>query len=144
MSRARPPKQHALLTQLAALAATELTAEALLHKIMETLTQWGKRNLVDDLTHEGKLQQQAGFLDRDATLLHVEQGGIVELAHGAAMRALHVVGVNLKHGLRVHSCLASHAEVLVPFLRSRLLTAVAHQHATGKGTYGLVVEYIFV
>ena len=52
---AQPIVHYALFTQLAALAAAELAAEALLRKIMETLAQGSKRNLVDHLSHKGKL-----------------------------------------------------------------------------------------
>ena len=51
-----------------------------------------------------------------SSLLHVEHGGIVELAHGGAMGTLHVVGINLEHRLGEHAGLAGGTEVLVGHL----------------------------
>ena len=80
----------------------------------------------------------------NATLLHVEEGRVVELAHGRSVRTLHVVGVDLKHGLRVHTRRLGHAEVLVGLLRGGLLGSMAHQHTTGEGTHGMSIEHIFI
>ena len=80
----------------------------------------------------------------DATLLHIEESSIVELTNCRAMRTFHVVGINLKHRLGVHASRLGHAKVLVGFLRSSLLCAVAHQHTTSKSTNRMAVEHILV
>ena len=97
-----------LTTKPAALTFAELAAEALLHKIVQTVAKRNELHLVDDFVDESKLQQQFGLLHGNATLLHIEQGRIVELSYGAAMGTLHIIGIDLKHGLRVHPrCLGS-------------------------------------
>ena len=80
----------------------------------------------------------------DAPLLHIEECCVVKLPHSRAMCTLHVVGINFQHGLCVHACSGCHDEVLVGFLRRCLLTVVTNQHASGKGTDGMIVQNIFV
>ena len=88
---------------------------------MQTVTQWLQLNPVDDLTNEGELQQQLGLVLIDAPLLHIEHSRIVELSHCRAVRAFHVVGVDLQHRLGEHTGLLGHDEVLITFVRLRLL-----------------------
>jgi ABC-type transport system involved in cytochrome bd biosynthesis fused ATPase/permease subunit len=71
-----------LLAEFAALALVQFATEALLYQIVQTVAQRLQFHVVDDLVDEGVLQQQAGFLEGDASLLHVEQGGIVQLTNG--------------------------------------------------------------
>ena len=49
---------------------------------METVAKRFELHLVDDFVDKCVLQQQLGLLQRDTTLAHVEEGGIVELANG--------------------------------------------------------------
>ena len=60
------------------------------------------------------------------------------------MGTLHVVGIDLKHGLGVHSGFLCGREVLVGHLRGGLLGSVFHKHTTCKGTCGLLIEHIFI
>ena len=101
-------------------------------------------HLVDHLVDKGILQQQSGFLKRDAALTHIEECCIVELSYRRAVGAFHIVGIDLKHGLRVHTGFAGGCQVLVRHLRNRFLCAVLYKHTTGKGTHGLVVEHVFI
>ena len=89
-----------LLAQFAALAAAQFATEAFLYKIVQTVAQRFEAHVVDHFVDEGKLEQQLGFIEADATLAHVEQGSIVELAYGTAVGTLYIVGINLEHGLR--------------------------------------------
>ena len=80
----------------------------------------------------------------DATLLHIEEGCVVELTHGAAMRALHIVGIDFQHGLGVHMCLSGHTEILVHLFGSGLLCIMSHQHLACESPHSLFIEHIFV
>ena len=71
----------------------------LLHQGESRLTGGFERNVVDGLGQEGFDQQTAGFVSRDAAGLKIEKLGIVEIACGRAVGALHVVGVDLQHRL---------------------------------------------
>lgn len=121
-----------------------MSAEAHLHKMVQTVLKRLKFHLVDYLIDKGKLKEELRLLKTDAALLHVEQCRIVELPHRGAVIALHVVGIYLKHGLGVHVCLLGCAEVPVRLLRLCLLGAMPDEHFPGEGTYRLVVEHVFV
>ena len=105
-----------LLTHAASLTLAQLATESFLHEIVQAVAQRFEINLVDYLVDEGKLEQQLGFLLAYAALAHIEEGGIVELAHGAAMGALDIVGIDFEHGLGVHAGGTRGAEVLVGLL----------------------------
>lgn len=133
-----------LFTDLAAIACAESTAETFLHQLVETVAQGFQFDLVNDLANKGKLQQKLCLMLINTPLLHVEFGGVVELSHRGAMRALYVVGINLQHRLSVHTGVLGHHEVLVALLGVGLLRVVTHQHSSGKGTNSLIVQHIFV
>ena len=57
------------------------------------------------------------------------------------MVALHVVGVDFQHGLRVGAGRGAGTEVGVRLLRSRLLRARSHIHLAGKCPLALAVEH---
>ena len=111
---------------------------------MQAVAQGSEGDLVDDLAGEGLLQQQAGFGLADATLAHVEEGVVVQLSHGAAVAALHVVGVDFQHRLGVHACLGGADEVGIGLLRLGLLCFLAHEDTSGKGACALLVHHIFI
>ena len=92
-----------LAAKLTALALREFTAETLVDKVAQAVAQGLEGDVVDDFRHEGLLQQQACLALGDASLAHVEQGGIVELSDSGSMRALHIVGIDFEHGLCVHA-----------------------------------------
>ena len=92
-----------LAAKLTALALREFTTETLVDKVAQAVAKGFKGNGIDDLGDKGLLQEQSGLALGDASLAHVEQSGIVELANCGAMRALHVVGIDFEHGLCVHA-----------------------------------------
>ena len=111
---------------------------------MQTVAQGLETHLFDDLSDEGVLQQQSCFGFRDAALLHVEEGLLVEHAYGRAVGALHVVGIDFEHRLGVDAGRVGGAEVVVGFFRRSLLGVLAHQDPSGEGADGLVVGHALV
>ena len=112
--------------------------------MMQAITQWFQLHLVDDFVDKCKLKEQLSLLAAHTTLLHIEQGGIVELTYSTSMRTLHIIGINLQHRLGEHAgCLRS-TEVLVGFLRNSLLGTMTNQYSTGKSTTCLTIEYILI
>ena len=87
--------QHAVLT------ARQFTTQTTLDHVVDVFVQHGVADMVAHLGSEGIHQQNPGIGLADATLAHVEHGLLVELARGSAMRAFHVVGINLKERLAV-------------------------------------------
>jgi hypothetical protein len=49
---------------------------------METVTERLELHMVDDFVDEGILQEQFGLFEGDASLTHIEEGCVVELANG--------------------------------------------------------------
>ena len=101
-------------------------------------------DLVDDLSHEGVLEQGAGFSFGDAALAHVEECRFVHHAGGGSMCAFDVVGVDFEHGLCVHTCFWRCAEVGVGFLRSGVLGIFLYIDFACEGSDSLVVYDVFV
>ena len=60
--------------------------------------------LVDALRDERLQQQPARDASGDAARTQVEERALVELTDGRAVRAFHVVGVDLELGLAVDAC----------------------------------------
>ena len=133
-----------LFAEFATGAFVEFATEALLYEVVEAVAEGFELHVVDDLVDEGILQEHFGFLQRNASLTHIEKGSIVELTNGRAMSTLHVVGIDLKHRLGVHTSLFGDREVLIGHLRGSLLSTMLYQHATSKGSNGLIVEHVFV
>lgn len=106
-----------LFTQLASVAFTKFASEALFYKVVKAVAQRLQLYAVNNLVDKGKLQKQVCLVAGYATLLHIEQGGIAELSHSGAVGTLHVVGVDLKHGLGVHAGFLGATEILVDHLR---------------------------
>ena len=73
----------------------EFAAEALVDEELKAGAERFVRQTGDDVRGEGLLEKQSGIGLIDATLTHVEESGIVELPHRAAVRTLHVVGIDL-------------------------------------------------
>ena len=94
-------------TTLATLA--KFATETLLYQVVQTVAKSFKCNLVNHLAHEGSHEELACFNKADTTLLHVEEGILVELAYGSAVAALHIVGIDLELRLSIHACLACEA-----------------------------------
>ena len=142
----KPPNFYGkyLFAESAALALAELSSEAFLYKVVQTVAQGTELHLVYHLVDECLLEEQTCLGKADATLPHVEQGCIVQLAYSGAVGTLHIVGIDLEHGLGVHTGLIGCTEVLVGHLRDGLLSPRLYQHTPGKGSCGVVVEYIFI
>jgi hypothetical protein len=70
-----------LSAKLTPLALVQLTSESLVNKVMQSVAQGYQFYLVDHLANECHLQQRAGLMLWYATLTHVEQGGITQLAY---------------------------------------------------------------
>lgn len=132
------------MTKFTSLTLVEIAAEALLYEVVQPVLEGFEADGVDNLVDKSKLEQQPCLVEADAALAHIEEGCIVELADGAAMGALDIVGIDFEHGLGVHAGGTRGAEVLVGFLRGGLLGSVAHEHASGKGSHSVVVEHILV
>ena len=60
------------------------------------------------------------------------------------MCTLDIVGINLKHRLRVHAGSLCHTKVLIGFLTDSLLRTVSDEHAAGKGSHGIFIKHILV
>ena len=60
------------------------------------------------------------------------------------MTALHIVGIDLQHGLSVHTRRRGGAEVGIGLVADGLLGALTNQDAAGKGSHGAVVQHIFI
>jgi hypothetical protein len=135
---------YSLLAEFATGAFVEFAAEAFLYEVVQAVAEGFELHVVDDLVDEGVLQQHFGFLQRNATLAHIEEGSIVELTNGRTVRTFHVIGINLKHRLGVHTSLLGSREILIGHLRGGLLSAMLYQYTTSKGSHGLIVEHIFV
>ena len=71
------------------------------------------RHPVDHLAGEAEDEDAPGGGLVEAPAAQVEEGALVELAHGGAVAALHVVGVDGEVGLGVHLGLAGEQEVAV-------------------------------
>ena len=99
------------LTQLTSLALAQFATHALVHDEVKAVAKSLQGDVLYNLGDEGRLEQQTGLAERYATLAHVEQCLVVHLPHGASVRALDIVGIDLQHGLGVHACLACGAQV---------------------------------
>ena len=105
-----------LAAEFASCAFVEQSAETLLDKVVKPVAQRLQFHAVDDFAHEGDLEQCLRFLDGDAPLAHIEQGGIVQLSDGAAVGAFHIVGIDFEHGLGEHVRRSRGAKILVSHL----------------------------
>ena len=135
---------YGLFTEFTTCAFVEFATETLFDEIVETVAKGFETHVVDDLVDEGVLQQELGLVERNTSLTHVEEGRIVELANGRAVGTFHIIGIDLEHGLGVHTGLTGGRQVLVGHLRGGLLGPMLHEHTTSKGTCGLIVEHVFV
>ncbi len=95
-------KKASLFTYRASLTLVQLTAETLLYQQMQAIFQSIQTDRIDHFVDKGKHQQQTGLARGDATLLHIEQCGIVELTHSSSMATLHIIGINLQQRLGKH------------------------------------------
>lgn len=97
-------------------ALAQFTAETFLYQVVQAVAQGFEADAVDDLAHEGSHEELASFTEADATLLHIEEGILVELAHGSSVATLYIIGIDLELGLGIHACLACETEVTVGLL----------------------------
>ena len=125
-------------------AFVQFTTKAFFYQVVKAVAERLKFDLVDDLTHYCKFEEQLRLTLVDTTLLHIEHGRIVELAYGGPVSALHIVGIDLKHGLCEHTRRLRGAKILVGHLRIRLLTVLANMDQSGKSADRLTIEHVFV
>ena len=111
---------------------------------MKAVAKRFEGNGFDDFGDERSLEQKAGFLLVDASLTHVEEGRFVHLADGAAVAALHIVSINLEHWLRIHAGRTRGTQVGIRFFARRLLSTLANQHLSGKGSDCTIVEDVLI
>src|SRR6185436_16580962 len=123
----RSTSQSALLVELVAgselaMLATEATSVLTLrlescmqmrqHRVVQLRSNRIDLDLADHFFRKTVSQEVAGELGIHATRLQVEQLFLVDLAHRSAVRALHVVGVDLQLRLRIDSRLRRQQQVL--------------------------------
>ncbi len=88
--------------------------------------------------HDGRRerprQRLRRLVTRQAARAQVEEGGLVELAHGRAVGALHVLGVDLELGLGVDLGLRRQEQVVIRLLRVRAVRAGVHQRLAVEHT----------
>ena len=92
-----------LFAQAAVFAFLVFTTETFFHLDIKAVAEGTVLYLVNDLPHERILQQGAGCGFGYAALKHIEKGCLVKYSDGGAMVALHVVGIDFKHRLGVHT-----------------------------------------
>jgi hypothetical protein len=122
----------------------ELASETLLHKMVKAVAEGFELHLVDDLVDKGVLKEELGFLQRDASLSHIEESGIVELTNGRAMSTLHVVSIDFEHWLCIHAGLFSCCQILIGHLRRSLLSTMLYQDTTSECTCCLIIKDILI
>ena len=66
-----------LFTRFTTSALLQLATKAHLHQMVQAIAQRSKLDAVYHLIDKGKLQQEFGLSTIDASLLHIEKGGIV-------------------------------------------------------------------
>ena len=87
--------------QDAVLTTRQFTTQTALNHVVDVFVQHLVANMVAHFSGEGIHQQNPGIGLADATLAHVEHGLLVKLARGGAVRALHIVSIDLKERLAV-------------------------------------------
>ena len=75
---------------------------------------------VDHLDQEGLGQQRPRLVQRKTALLHVEQGALVQISDRIAVRALHIVGVDLELGLGEELAVLVQQERLADLVRQAI------------------------
>jgi len=85
-----------------------------------------------------------GCTSTDPARLEIKKFFRIDLANRGAVRALHVVGVNLKLRLRVDACLLGQQQVLVRLYRVGLLRAFANEDLAVENRPAVVIENPFV
>ena len=92
-----------LLAHRASLALAHLSTETFFDEEVKAVAKGIEADGVDNLAHEGKHQQQTGFLFGYAALAHIEEGVFVKLSYCGTVAALHIVSINLQLRLGVHA-----------------------------------------
>ena len=98
------------------------------------------RNRFDDLFHKRVNEQLTRFLFVDASLLHVEEGGLVELSGGGAMGSFDIIGIDLQLGLGTHLSGVGEQEVAVGLMRFDLLCVGCYLEVTDEATTTVIVQ----
>src|SRR5690554_2575277 len=96
--------------------------------------------LLDDVVGEGVEQEGLGLALRDAPAAEVEDVLGLELAGGGAVRALHIVGVDLQLGLREERGAVAEQHALAALVGVGLLGLAVDEHLAVEDASGLAVE----
>src|ERR1035441_1385819 len=97
----------------AAITLLSVLMEFLEEELFQLFAQVRDLDPVDDVLCERVSQQAARLLFADAARLQVEQRFSIQLPDGSAVRAAHIVGMNLQFGLGVDYGIVRQHEVLV-------------------------------
>ena len=109
---------------------------------VQTVFQCIQTNRIDDFIDECKHQKQACFFLRYSACTHIEQSILVQLPHSCPVRAFHIVRIDFKLRLRVHTRIACGTEVAVGLLRICMLGIRTYQYQSGKSTGRLVIKHV--
>ena len=110
------------------LATRQLTTQATLDHVVDMFVQHLVSDMVAHLGSEGIHQQNPCIGLADATLAHVEHGLLVKLARGRAVRALHIVSIDLKERLAVDFGRRGQEDIAVVLVGIGLLGVFGHIH----------------
>ena len=122
------------------LAARQLTAQTTFDHVVDVLVQHFIPDMVAHLGSEGIHQQNPRVGLADTALAHIEHRLLVELARGGAMRAFHIVSVNLQKWLAVDFSRRGEDDVAVILVSIRLLRALCHIDMAVEDARGLIVQ----
>ena len=98
----------------------------------------------DNLVCESRHQHHSGLVFANASLAHIKQRTLVQLAHSGAVAALYIIGVNLELRLGVHPRRRRYADVFVRLLGVGFLRVGAHKNVAAEHANRFVVEHVFV
>src|SRR5215208_3647720 len=114
------------------------------HRLVELGSDRFDLDPSDHFFRKSVSQQFAAQIWIDAACLQVKEFLRIDLAHRCAVRAFHVVGVNLQLRLRVDAGLVRQQEVLVGLQRISLLRAFTNEYLAVENRPSVAVENSFV
>lgn len=135
-------KGQGLLLDGAGAALVEFATEAFLDKVLETVAERLNADAVDDVAHEGEHEEETSLGFGNATGAHIEEGCLVELAGGGTVRALDIVGVDLKLGTCDDVAVGREDEVAVGLMCIGLVGTLLDEDAAYERATGFFVEDI--
>src|SRR2546429_7375441 len=100
-----------------------------LFRSVEPVAQLGVPHPVEDLRAEAVSENAPGGVEGEPAAAEIVELHLVDRTHRRAVRALHVVGVDLELRLAVGAGFGGEQQVVVGLLRVRALRAGAHDDA---------------